>query len=110
MMPRDWCCNFWHTPDIPSWRHVICSFICCLGRVKLLTELHWRLPRPLTPAEEHLGGVRIPDAEAALEELRQSVQVMAASGAVLSVTSHMACALTFAFHNTSRLVSSYIRC
>jgi hypothetical protein len=43
--------------------------------VKLLTELHWQLPRPLTPAEEQLRSVKIPDAELAAEELQQSVQV-----------------------------------
>lgn len=53
-----------------------CAFYC---RVKLLTELHWQLPRPLTPADEHLRSVKLPDAESAVEELQHSVQVPAVS-------------------------------
>ncbi len=47
------------------------------ARVKLLAELHFQLPRPLSLAEARMRDVVIPDAEAALTDLQRSVQVCA---------------------------------
>ena len=43
--------------------------------MRLLAELHYQLPRPLSVAEARVRDLVIPDAEAALADLQRSVQV-----------------------------------
>ena len=42
--------------------------------MRILAELHWQLPRPLTASEARLRDVVLPDAEAASLDLQHSVQ------------------------------------
>jgi hypothetical protein len=45
-----------------------------VGRVRILAELHWALPRPLSRAELALRDAALPDGEAAQRELQHAAQ------------------------------------
>ena len=49
-------------------------FLC---RVRILAELHWALPRPLSRAELRLRDHALPEAEAARRELQHAAQARA---------------------------------
>ena len=46
-----------------------------LRRVRILTDLHWNLARPLTAAEQRLRDVTLPALEAAVAKLQHSLEV-----------------------------------
>ena len=50
--------------------------LSALCRVRILADLHWKLARPLTAAEQRLRDITLPALEAAVAKLQHSVEVM----------------------------------
>ena len=49
---------------------------CITGRrVRILADLHWKLARPLTAAEQRLRDITLPGLEAAVARLQHSLEV-----------------------------------
>ena len=48
-------------------------------RLRILAELHWKLPRPLTAAEQQLRDMTLPGLEASVAKLQSTVQVSTTS-------------------------------
>ncbi len=46
-----------------------------LCRVRILADLHWKLARPLTAAEQRLRDITLPGLEAAVAKLQHSLEV-----------------------------------
>ena len=46
-----------------------------LCRVRILADLHWKLARPLTGAEQRLQDITLPGLEAAVAKLQHSLEV-----------------------------------
>ena len=59
--------------------HVKVGF-SAVHRLRILAELHWKLPRPLTAAEQQLRDVTLPGLESSVAKLQSTVQVSTNSG------------------------------
>ena len=51
------------------------SFLDALRRLRILADLHWKLPRPLTAAEVRLRDITLPGLEAVIAKLQLTLEV-----------------------------------
>ncbi len=75
-----------------------------MHRVRILADLHWKLPRPLTAEEQRLRDVMLPSLEAAVGKLKHSLEVIPAQS---PITADL-CACPGACHRWLNVCKSFL--